>query len=139
MAQPGEFFPQQFALGVLNIFNSVKQKQAELQEMRRERAARNLLEQNRLDLVGRGLAIQQAENEQRNAQNEAALKFEYDKLNEARIAARQDAMTKFAAGQPTFFPVGTPIPPPPTPQPTQGNETPALEYPDHVNHRHGPT
>jgi len=132
MAQPGEFFPQQFALGVLNIFNSVKQKQAELQEMRRERAARNLLEQNRLDLVGRGLAIQQAENEQRNAQNEAALKFEYDKLNEARIAARQDAMTKFAAGQPTFFPVGTPIPPAPTVKDTEGKEIPAFEYTDHV-------
>lgn len=58
MAAPGEFFPQSFALGILQLAASQKQKHAELREMRSARAERNFLEQERINLSERRLAQQ---------------------------------------------------------------------------------
>lgn len=53
MAAPGESFPQQFALGVLQLSTSLKKQQAELAEMRQARAARNFLEEEKLEIEKR--------------------------------------------------------------------------------------
>lgn len=135
MAQPGEFFPQQFALGVLNLFNSVKQKNAELQEMRRERAARNLIEQQRIDMSNiinqRNVALQEKQLESEVADREAEREFRYKQFEEARKASAQDAVTRFGSGQPAFFPLGVAIPQAPTVKDASGKEVPAFEYIDY--------
>jgi hypothetical protein len=59
MAQPGESFPQEFALGILNLAQQRKIKQAELEDMRSARAASNFLEKERLDLAERGQSLQE--------------------------------------------------------------------------------
>lgn len=70
MAAPGEWFPQGFAQSVLQIANSVKAREAELAEMRSQRAARNFLDQQRLALQQRGRDIQAAASGQGGGSNE---------------------------------------------------------------------
>lgn len=132
MAQGGETFPQQFALGILNLYTTLQNRKAQLQEMRADRAARNLLEEQRLQLDQGNQAFQQEmQKAQFNAllaERDAETKYRYDVLRENRKAAAQDAVTKFAAGQATFFPMGTPLPKAPTVKNEKGEEVPQFEY-----------
>lgn len=59
MAQPGESFPMQFALGVLNLAQQQKQFNARLREQRSTTAARNFLEKERMDLAERSQRLQE--------------------------------------------------------------------------------
>lgn len=69
MAQPGETFPQEFALGILQLAQQRKIRQAELSEMRSARAASNFLEQERLQLAERAQSLNEF---QAGASREAA-------------------------------------------------------------------
>lgn len=53
MAGPGEFFPQQFATGILQLAQAQKQFQARLREQRSQAAARNFMEKQRIELAER--------------------------------------------------------------------------------------
>jgi hypothetical protein len=60
MAAPGEFFPQQFAMGILNLAQQHKQFNARLREQRATAAARNFMEKERLDLAERQMKLQES-------------------------------------------------------------------------------
>lgn len=51
MPSPGETFPQQFALSILQLKAQRDQQAAQLSEMRNQRASQNFLEQQRIDLA----------------------------------------------------------------------------------------
>jgi hypothetical protein len=57
MAQPGEFFPQQFAQGILQLAAAQKQFQARLREQRSQAAASNFLEKQRVELAERAASL----------------------------------------------------------------------------------
>ena len=88
MAAPGEFFPQQFALGVLQLSQNIKQRNAEIGEMRRARAERNFLDKERLALAARGQEIQAAQSG-KAAANDAATDQIRVKQADAQLAFDQ--------------------------------------------------
>lgn len=131
-AQGGSYFPQDFALGILNLYTTLQNRKAQLQEMRADRSARNLLEEQRLQLDQGNQAFQQemqkAQFASLQAERDAEMKYRYDVLRENRKAQAQDAATKFGAGLPTFFPMGIPLPAAPTVKNKEGKEIPAFEF-----------
>lgn len=131
-AQGGQSYPQEFALGILNLYTTLQNRKAQLQEMRADRSARNLLEEQRLQLDQGNQQfnqeMQKAQFASLQAERDAEMKYRYDVLRENRKAAAQDAVTKFAAGQATFFPMGVPLPKAPTVKTPEGKEVPQFEY-----------
>jgi hypothetical protein len=90
MAQPGEFFPIQFAQTILQLNEQRQQHQAQLEEMRSQRAAANFLEKERLTLQQQGQALQSA---QFGADQAAA-----DEARKARIQIETDRIKKEREG-----------------------------------------
>jgi hypothetical protein len=115
MAQPGESFPQQFALGILNLAQQRKIKQAELEDMRSARAASNFLAQEHIDLAERaqslaefnsGVAAKDRET-QAEIQKAAALariKIETDKIAREREGVVVQNLSNFARTGSAFIP-----------------------------------
>lgn len=64
MAQPGEFFPQQFANQVLQLASANKQFNARLREQRSQAAARNFMDKQRLELAEQAQAQEGGQNTQ---------------------------------------------------------------------------
>lgn len=142
MAAPGEWFPQQFASGILQLYQTLLQKRSELGEMQQERAARQVMERDRTELLER----QQAQNERNEqfqqvmqtkqvelatAHYDAQMKLEFEKLADARKAHAQNAMAAFGRGEPAFFPVGVPLPQVPKLKTPEGEEKEAFDVLQH--------
>lgn len=76
MAAPGEYFPQAFAGQILSLATQVKQKNAELAEMRRSRAANEFLEKARIDAQKKRAEIEAATRGRQFESNEAIARIE---------------------------------------------------------------
>jgi len=108
MAQPGEFFPQQFAQTILQLNQQKQQRDAELVEMRNPRAAQNFLEKERLDLQARGqqmdfLRSGQAQAGQEEAQK-ARVQLETEKIKLERDGLAVKAFDDFNRYGTAFLP-----------------------------------
>lgn len=91
MAQPGEVLPLNFALGVLNLSQQIKQRNAELAEMRRARAAANFLEKERLRLAEQGQALQAQQAANAQALDRERLALQQQQLQLATQSAIEEA------------------------------------------------
>lgn len=115
MAQPGETFPAEFALGILNLAQQRKIKQADMEEMRAARAERNFLDKERIALAERGQSLQEfqagtsakAMEFQHEIQKEAALariKIESDKIVRERESQVIQNLNNFGRTGSAFIP-----------------------------------
>jgi len=119
MADPGENFPMQFALGILQLAQQNKQKQAEISEMRAARAETNFLEKEKLANAQRMNFInQQFESEQAAAQEQMAkvraetekaaaeerIRFEGEKLRLERDQQVIQSLDQFGRTGSAFIP-----------------------------------
>ena len=86
MASPGEWFPQQFAMGILQAAEARKRADAQLSEMRNQRASENFLAEERLRLGQQQLQSSEAQNEV-----QAQIAMEKAKLEAERIKMERDA------------------------------------------------
>ena len=86
MASPGEWFPQQFAMGILQAAEARKRADAQLSEMRTQRASENFLAEERLRLGQQQLQASEAQNEV-----QAQIAMEKAKLEAERIKMERDA------------------------------------------------
>ena len=127
MAEPGEFFPQQFAQGILSLNNSLIQKRAEIRELQNDRFYRRVLDESRQEQDERqsvrGDATQRYGMQLQAAGHQAGLEtqkelatqrfaFEQKQLEEAQKNQDAASLAKFGAGQSTFIRSGGPQPPP---------------------------
>jgi len=108
MAQPGEFFPQQFAQTILQLNQQKQMRDAELVEMRNTRASQNFLEKERLDLQARGqqmdfLRSGQAQAGQEEAQK-ARVQLETEKIKLERDGLAVKAFDDFNRYGTAFLP-----------------------------------
>jgi hypothetical protein len=96
MAAPGEIFPQQFAMGVLQLATSLKRKNAELAEMRSARASRNFLDKERLNLAeqqsDRNEAFRQAQADVAVKQAEAQIQLSTRRADQAETGLIQQSL-----------------------------------------------
>lgn len=135
MLAPGETYPQQFALGVLQLYSAIKQKRTEIDEMRRARGEQWLLAQQQMEAEGKeNEARRQLQSELAKMQNataqaayDAKLKFDYEVLRDQRKASAQRAVQDFAEGKATFFPLGVAVPKAPTIKDAEGVEKPTFD------------
>src|SRR5688572_14505819 len=86
MAAPGEWFPQAFASTILQAAESRRRADAQLSEMRQQRAAENFLAEEKLRL-----GQQQLQQSQINDEVRAEIAREQAKLQAERIKAERQA------------------------------------------------
>src|SRR5262245_40034864 len=86
MPQPGESFPAQFALGILQLKQQREQAKAQLAEMRNARAAQNFLAKERQDLIERQQNQQAALHGQSIASQDYRAQLQADVQKEASLA-----------------------------------------------------
>ena len=108
MAQPGETFPMQFALGILQLQQQRQNADAQLAEMRNQRAANNFLDKERLRFQEQTTLRDQAQKQaQLDMEKEAAsarIKMETQRMEQERIESVSRSVADFGRTGTAFIP-----------------------------------